>query len=291
MNNLNVFNKPNVNQISLTGDLCSGKSTTCKILVDKLNLEYISVGVIFRKEAESKGISVLELNKQYEASNDDLILDKKIFDLRSTPNLVVDARMGWFFLPESFKVYLKTDPKEIVKRALKSDRGPVEDYSNEEEAFKLLHDRKQSEIERFNRLYDVDFDNPSNFDLIVDTTNLTVDEVADKIITGFEQFKKNKVIMFNFNNLLPGQNIRMLRDEDYKDLPVDGMEPIKVVKDDNYYWIVDGHNRASKCKLNNKRVPCVLVNPKDVRYDKIITNLYDWEDAFNFRYVFHPFQK
>ncbi|MGL4949217.1 MAG: cytidylate kinase family protein [Anaeroplasmataceae bacterium] len=295
MEKINSFNRKSKEititkpkQISLTGDLCSGKSTTCKLLIDSLSMKLVSIGTIFRDEAEAKGISVLELNKEYEGTKNDLLLDKKIFDFRSEDSIIVDARMGWFFLPESFKVYLKTDPMEIVRRARKSNRGAVETYSSDEEAYKQLVSRKQSELDRFNNLYGVNFHNEDNFDLVVDTTTKSPSEVAEEIEKAFYNFIKNDIIKMNFNNLLPTQGIKELNNKYIESLELP-IRPIDIVKVDNFYWIVDGHHRAVLCKENDIDVDCRLINSSIV--DGEIRNLYDWEDEFKFRYTFYPFNK
>lgn len=285
MNNSNKFSENLVGQISLTGDLCSGKSTTCDLLTKSLGMTYMSIGTIFRKEAEEKGISILELNKQYEGTRNDVALDRKLFDLRSTDAIVIDARLGWFFVPESFKVFLKTKPSEIVRRARKSDRGNVEMYSNDYEAFKHLTARKQSELDRFNNLYFIDFNKPSNFDLVIDTTCKTPAQVTEEIIDGFKKFKENKIKFFNFNNLMPTQSVREINENYSK--TCDREDPVVISRVDNFYWIIDGHHRAIKYKHEGNPVPCVIDNRKIV--DREIRNLYDWEEAFKFRYTFYPF--
>lgn len=274
-------------QISLTGDLCSGKSTTCKILCEKLAMTYTSIGAIFRKEAESKGITVAELNKRYEGTLNDLHLDKKLLELRDIDGLVIDARLGWFFLPESFKVYLKTDYREITRRALKSDRGGVESYANSEEALNLLKERKSSEIKRYNEVYSINLLDEDNYDIVIDTTNRSPEEVVEVLLKGYYSYLSNKVKLFDFHNLIPTQSVRECNQKYIESIDLNNIEPITIVKKNNFYWIKDGHHRAIKLFKEGKRIPCIIENSEIL--DMKVSNMYDWEDAFKFRYVFNPF--
>ena len=55
--------------------------------------------------------------------------------------------------------------------------------------------REKSELARFNKLYDIDLNDQSKvekiYDLIIDTSELTIEEIFELI---FSDFKKNKII-------------------------------------------------------------------------------------------------
>ena len=57
------------------------------------------------------------------------------------------------------------------------------------------------ERSRFKELYNVDYYNQKNYNLIIDTTNATADEVADTILNQYCEFKKfpfdSKIIFLN----------------------------------------------------------------------------------------------
>ena len=98
-------------KITLTGDLGSGKSAVSKILCEKTGFEYVSTGRIQRQLAQEMGIDTLEMNR---LADTDPSIDERIdgifVSLGQDPSgYVVDSRMAWFFLPKSFKIYLKTD--------------------------------------------------------------------------------------------------------------------------------------------------------------------------------------
>ena len=178
-------------QLSITGDLYSGKSSVCKILSDKLNMNLIKIGDIFRSEALKQGVSVLEYNKLIEGTDKDLEFDKVIMDYKDEENIIVDARLGWLFLPDSFKVYLSVDYGEMVERAKGAERGIEEKYNNYEELCNGLISRKGSEIKRFNALYSIDYKNIDNYDLIINTTNMNINEIGNEIEKSYKRSIKS----------------------------------------------------------------------------------------------------
>ena len=96
--------------ITITGNLGSGKSSVAKKLIEK-GYEYSSTGNIFRQLAMERGLSVEEFNKQINeaASRGDHSVDKMIDDTttrigKERDQVVFDSRLAWHFAPESFKI-------------------------------------------------------------------------------------------------------------------------------------------------------------------------------------------
>ncbi|MBQ2115465.1 MAG: dephospho-CoA kinase [Lachnospiraceae bacterium] len=87
--------------ITITGNLGSGKSSVAKILKEK-GFEIVSTGNIFRQLAMEKGLSVEEFNKQVNeaASKGDRSVDKMIDDMTTKIGeerdmVVFDSRLAW----------------------------------------------------------------------------------------------------------------------------------------------------------------------------------------------------
>lgn len=186
---------PSGTKITITGDLGSGKSAVSKILCDRTGFQYISTGRIQRQLAEELGIDTLEMNRR---ADSDPAIDQKIdgiFEgLGTDPgSYVVDSRMAWFFLPGSYKVYLRTDIEVAVERILGDPDRSSEQYKSREEAVQKVIARKKSENERFLSKYGADCTNEQNFDLIVDTTRRSPEDVAALVIKGLELRLAGKV--------------------------------------------------------------------------------------------------
>lgn len=177
---------PPSTKITITGDLGSGKSAVSKILCEHTGFEYISTGRIQRQLAQEMGLDTLEMNRRADIDPSiDQRIDGIFMDLGKDPNgYVVDSRMAWFFLPDSFKVFLKTDVKVAAWRILNDPNRKSEEYETEEEAVQKISARKQSENARFLAKYGADCAEMDNFDLVIDTTHRKPEEVAAIILKG-----------------------------------------------------------------------------------------------------------
>lgn len=178
--------------ISITGNLGSGKSSICKVLAE-MGYEICSGGNIFRRIAEEKGLSVVELNElaKKDRSIDDLIDSTTTKIGREKTDAVVDSRIGWNFLEESFNVFVYVDLAEAAKRVFNDHERKSEAYSSVEEAKANLMERQHLEDERYGQLYGIDYYDVNNYHLILDSTNQTPDALAKKIDEAYKEFTVN----------------------------------------------------------------------------------------------------
>ena len=172
--------------ISLTGELSSGKGTVSKILMRDLNYGVYRNGDYFRKLAQEKGMSVTEFNEYVKEHTEiDIQIENSAKEYaKEHDKFIIDARLGWYAVPESFKVYLKVNIDVDAKRAFENQdvqKQQTEKFNTIEEQKKDMQKRYKLENERYYEVYGVRKDDMSNYDLVIDTTNLTPEEVAEKI--------------------------------------------------------------------------------------------------------------
>lgn len=170
--------------ISICGDLASGKGTVSKILSDDLNYGVYKNGEYFRSLAKEHGMDVTSFNKYVESHPEiDIAIEKSAGEYaEKNDNFIIDARLGWYAVPESFKVYLKVDLDESAKRAFNDpNRKSSENFATIEEQKEDIKKRFEMENLRYWNLYHVRKDDMSNYDLVIDTTSLTPNEVANII--------------------------------------------------------------------------------------------------------------
>lgn len=176
------------NKITITGNLGSGKSTIARMLAKKLGTKRYSTGHALRIIGKKRRMTPLELNEYAETHPEiDEDIDsifKKLRDFEKP--LIVDSRLAWHFVPKSFKVKLEIKP-EIAAQRIIDDNRKEEQYSNIDDAIKHLQARRDSEVKRFKKIYNVDIENNKNFDLIVDTSYKTPDEICEQILSGFKK--------------------------------------------------------------------------------------------------------
>ena len=217
-------------KITISGDLGSGKSTVSRLLAERLQLQRYSTGDIQRRLAAERGMTSLEFNQlaEQDRSIDTLIDNGTIEIANSVDRLVFDSRLAWHFVPDSIKIYLSVDPRVAAQRVAAAGRGSVESYQSVEEAMALMNARRQSEIERFIEYYGVNIDSYRNFDLVVDTTYATPEEVADMIcqLIADGLLATKPTLVVHPSLLLP--------------LPESSDKALSIRADGSLYWLGDG---------------------------------------------------
>jgi cytidylate kinase len=175
-------------KITITGDLGSGKSVVSKFLNAQLGFEIYSTGKVQRAIAERYGMTTLELNRYAETHPEiDEEIDGVFVELNKRPEgLIVDSRMAWFFMPDSFKVYLSVPPRVSAERIMGDTSRNKEKYPDLETAIRDITARKASENRRFLEIYEADCANMDNFDLVVDTSTILPEEVGQRILDAFQ---------------------------------------------------------------------------------------------------------
>jgi len=178
--------------ITITGKPCSGKSAVIDYMISKYGFEKFSGGAIFRRIATERGVDILELNRLHDTTIDKLVDDEivKIGERDLYKDIIFDSRTAWHFIPKSFKVFLDINPKEQARRLLNSKRDDEIINLSEEEAIASLNERWNLENERYNEIYGFDNQDSSVFDLVVDTTNLTIEEVGEKVYEAYTNYIK-----------------------------------------------------------------------------------------------------
>ena len=177
--------------ISIAGELASGKGAVSSVLTEKLNYGIYRNGEYFRKLAKEHNMDVTSFNKYVEKHPEiDLQIEKSASEYAETHDkFVIDARLGWYAVPESFKVYLTVDINEAARRAFNDEkRKDTESFSTIEEQKEDMIKRYKLENERYFNLYNVRKEDKSNYDLVLDTTNNTPEEIADIIIEKYKEW-------------------------------------------------------------------------------------------------------
>lgn len=185
------------NIITICGALGSGKSTSAKGVAKELGYPHYSAGDFMRTMAAERGITIVELNilAENDANIDQEIDGKQKAFMDSNDNFVIDSRIGWFFAPDSFKVFLTVDPNIAAERifadiqAKKSERKE-EMFETLDAVKERLVERVASEKERYKKYYNIeDYQAPEHFDLVIDTGSNNINDVISKIIEGYKAWQ------------------------------------------------------------------------------------------------------
>ncbi|MDR2810963.1 MAG: cytidylate kinase family protein [Tannerellaceae bacterium] len=233
-------------KIAISGELGSGKTVLSNKLASVLDMEIISVGKIQRQLAEKYGMNALEFNKYMETHPElDEECDRMVAMYgKEDRALILDSRMAWHFVPDSFKVHLLANSYIAAKRIFNDHIRKNEAYSHIEEARIKLVERKKSETLRFKQQYGVDIDNFDNYDLVIDTSCSLPEIVFDKVMECFALWKRKERfdhLLFSPPSLLPVQTIRGYTSTEN----ASETYPILVMKGvPNAYFVYDGQRQT-----------------------------------------------
>ena len=101
-------------------------------------------------------------------------------------NFIIDGRLSWHFIPRSFKIFLDVNLKEAARRIFEASkkglRPDEKPYGSVDEALSRLVARTESDSRRYKKYYKVDYLDRNNYDLIVDTTHKTPEEIIALIL-------------------------------------------------------------------------------------------------------------
>ncbi|MDR2139548.1 MAG: cytidylate kinase family protein [Tannerella sp.] len=259
------------NNITITGDLGSGKSAVAALLKDRLKFEVVSVGMLQRQLAEKYKLNTVAFNEYVESHPEiDLELDRMVAETGKKNNLIFDSRLAWHFVENAFKVYLSVDD-EIASRRIFSDKDRMnESYADMEQAKINIQKRRASELSRFKAQYHVALDDWSNYDLIIDTGYADPATVADCILVNRRLHLENRrhhKIWMSPESLIPARSAGSHAEKPDVSVPtsirqkgVHAGEPVKVIAIDRKYYICEGCQRvAAACDNHVKLLPVEII--------------------------------
>ena len=294
-------------KIAISGDLGSGKTTVAKEIAQRLDVPYVGSGDVQRSIAARLGLSTLQANlvAEEKAAIDEQI-DGELQRLDGLPEaMVVDARMGWHFVPHSYKVHIVVSPAVGAKRLLQRRLSNAELYQSVEEAEQAAAARSASERRRFLAKYGVDITRLRNYDLVVDASDSAPGDIADVIVAAeaeSEGKSQPRVFASSIRIFPTGNAIREL--VTYQGQPprtLDETTPLGVGYSRPWFFALDGHSSLS-ARLTAGRVLSEVILRAELDEEVVggltaemylasetsFSSIYDWEDAHNFRFDEYP---
>lgn len=182
--------------ISIGGQPGAGKTTVGKLLAEKLGFDFYDMGLLRRKSAEDKGMTLEEYNEygitHPETDHDVDNYQKKLGE--TSDNFVIQGRTSYHFVPNSIKIFLTVEKHEGVRRIMgdtASSRASEVTSSVHEEMLKTIAKRQEADRLRYEQLYNINPLNLAQYDIVIDTTNLSIPETLEKIIAFLEKNNKN----------------------------------------------------------------------------------------------------
>lgn len=179
-------------KITLGGTLGSGKSTVARMLCEKFHLKYYYTGMRFRQMAAEQKLSIHEFAEIAELDRSvDESLDQWQRDIgKNEDNFLLDGHLAFHFVPDSVKIFLDGNIEERARRIF-TDKTRKETNLTFEDTVENIKKREASEIKRFKEYYNLNHHDESNYDIVIDTTKITPEQVVEKVI---EYINKGKTL-------------------------------------------------------------------------------------------------
>jgi cytidylate kinase len=164
-------------KIAISGRSGCGNTTISKMVAAQLGLRFINF--TFRNLAQEHG---LDFNTVLDLAAKDDYWDKEV-DTRQialaheSGGCVLGSRLAVWMLKEAdLKVYLQASPMIRAERIIRREGGSLEETA----AFTAERDRQDHA--RYLRLYNIDTDDYSFVNLVIDTGVLTPDQIVNLIV-------------------------------------------------------------------------------------------------------------
>ena len=173
-------------RITISGPPGSGKTTACNRLSEMLGLKAVVFGKIFRELAAEKHLSLLEFGQLAEKDPSiDEAIDAKILEIaRQNEDIILESRLSAYMLSRNsipaFKIYLGASPEVRMSRIGVREGQTIEDAKRE------TVERQASEAKRYMMYYNIDINDMSVYDLVVNTDDLDPNGVIDTILEAIE---------------------------------------------------------------------------------------------------------
>lgn len=186
--------------ITISGKPGSGKSSTADKVAELLGYTRHSSGDMVRRVLTNSRMTLEEYNHKAKTNHSlDTKIDEALRGLRDSNDIIVDSRLGFYWIPESFKVYLDLDIdlatarifKDAVSNSARSSVGTNSTSLNE--VSKQVHARMLSEQARFRKLYGVDPFDKTHFDFIIDTSRQNPQSVAIAVFDAYKEWLDSEV--------------------------------------------------------------------------------------------------
>jgi cytidylate kinase len=163
----------------------SGKTTVAKILANKLDLNYLNAGDIFRNLATKKGMTLEEFAVYAEQNPSvDQAIDNKLIEVARGGGAILEGRLAAFMVVrenlEARKIWLEAPLKIRAERICQREDKPLETALSE------IQERERSEWDRYFNLYNIDLNDLENYDIIIDSSTITADQVVEEVMKGIE---------------------------------------------------------------------------------------------------------
>lgn len=168
--------------ICVNGPSGAGKGTLAAQIAEMRDIDHFSAGDVFRGIAADRGLDVVELSEKADKKVD-LEVDRRTLERALSSDCVVDSRLSSWVLGDyaDVKIYITAGLDERARRV-----AGREDMS-EKEARQRIEKRDSDNRDRYQEYYGIDVEDRGIYDLVLDNTDLGVEEQRKVVECYLEQ--------------------------------------------------------------------------------------------------------
>lgn len=168
-------------QITISGLPGSGTSTLVGRLCKSRSMTALNGGDVFRDEASKRGLSVASFSElcKTEPAVDHALDERLIESMKDSngPDIVESRLAGWWAYREQInchRIWIEVDIEERLRRVAMREGDDIRQL--EESII-----REEADRQRYTRLYGIDILSMEPYTTVIDSTNLTADQVVDAV--------------------------------------------------------------------------------------------------------------
>ena len=165
--------------VTVSGLHGTGKSTYAARLAKSLKLRHVSAGVLFRRIAKERDLTLEEFGKTaLDDPSIDRLIDDETMKEAEKGNVVIDGQLAGWVLKENsdLRIYLTAPDGVRLSRIAKRDGVGLE------EAKRQTTQREKVQLERYRRHYGLNVEDKTIYHLLLDTSILSIDETSEVLL-------------------------------------------------------------------------------------------------------------
>jgi cytidylate kinase len=169
-------------KLTVSGKPGSGTSTLVDLLSEHRRWDSVNGGDIFRQEAQRRNLSVEDFSSlckedlEVDRSLDDTL--KELISSTSGPSIVESRLSGWWaHLAEidCLRIWIEVSDEERARRIQSREGG------NYEDVLRSSLRRNSDDMERYQKLYGIDLDDMSPYNMIIEADGLDASQVMELV--------------------------------------------------------------------------------------------------------------
>lgn len=163
-------------RVAISGKSGCGNTTVSTLLAEKLGVKLINY--TFRQLAAEKGLTLAQVIENARTDDSyDIFVDNHQVELARAEPCVLGSRLAIWMLKEAdLKVYLFASDETRAKRILNREGGDLQKIKD----FTAMRDSEDTR--RYKKIYNIDNNDYSFSDLIIDTAKFNPEQIVELII-------------------------------------------------------------------------------------------------------------